>query len=1023
MSKPSVICYDDRRRAVLRAEGHLNGIDYVEFDYIEVAVEERAKKGARKAAKAKATQPVLKVYFLCGLPPAGQPPLFDTANVVIEGGRSITGLKAKTVTFEHAPDPERDDVAIITLDQIGDHSTYMLRLVGADNTPLPGIDPRYSAAPFSFLLDDGIVQIDCLQPDQCPSEPMPAPELNYLAKDYTSFRQLLLDRLAATLPSWRERHTPDLYLTLAEALAYTADHLSYAQDAVATEAYLDTARLRISVRRHARLADYAMHEGCNARAWVCFEVESDPELPADALALITRPDGAQFDGPVLLPDMLRQQPRTTYEVFEPLIEPGREDLTERDIERPRSLARRLRPERGPAATRNSVVSYIRSRLSNETRALLDIADGPAEDLPRLIAALAAEFDQLLADPGLALLDHGAALAVERYGTPNALRGACLCRHNRRKIEETFPDEIARPARLRFHQAHNELHFYTWKQAECCLLRGATSATLRDAWQDDARKQRALRYLRPGDVLIFEERLGPRSGNPADADPAHRHAVRLTQVQPAIDPLCDVPVVEITWEPADALPFALCLSAIGPAPECALLEDITIAHGNVVLVDHGETVRAPDPARLRDGVRTIVAVPFEPPFDVVPAEELATRCVAEGRLAETFVQAGRYEPALAREPLVFSQPLPQQLPPASRTLLQEVRRARPQVALFSPIERPHPRRDLVERLPDYTMVRPGHMLYERWLPQLDLLASDADDRHFVVEVDDVGIAHLRFGDGQLGVRPEADTRFLVSYRVGGGLAGNVGADAISYALLRGEIRGGAILRIRNPLPAQGGMAAEPVAEVRLRAPYAFRSLLMRAITTNDYAAIVLRDFADRVQRAAARVEAGANGRSTMTVLIDPLSAETDAASLCASVKQHLEQFRRIGHDLVVVPAVYVPIELTIKAQLLPHTQRGAVRAALLDRFSNRALPDGSRGFFHPDALTFGQGIAISTIVAAAQAIPGIAYATVTRLRRQSSGGRVPDDGLLNFKADEIAQLDNDPDFPMRGELKLNLEGGR
>ena len=35
-----------------------------------------------------------------------------------------------------------------------------------------------------------------------------------------------------------------------------------------TEAYLDTARRRISVRRHVRLVDYPMHEGCNARAWV-----------------------------------------------------------------------------------------------------------------------------------------------------------------------------------------------------------------------------------------------------------------------------------------------------------------------------------------------------------------------------------------------------------------------------------------------------------------------------------------------------------------------------------------------------------------------------------------------------------------------------------------------------------------------------------------------------------------------------------------------------------------------------------
>ena len=49
---------------------------------------------------------------------------------------------------------------------------------------------------------------------------------------------------------------------LVEALAYTADQLSYQQDAVATEAYLGTARRRVSIRRHARLMDYfARSEG------------------------------------------------------------------------------------------------------------------------------------------------------------------------------------------------------------------------------------------------------------------------------------------------------------------------------------------------------------------------------------------------------------------------------------------------------------------------------------------------------------------------------------------------------------------------------------------------------------------------------------------------------------------------------------------------------------------------------------------------------------------------------------------
>lgn len=94
------------------------------------------------------------------------------------------------------------------------------------------------------------------------------PEIDYLAKDYASFRQLMLDQISLLVPDWQERHPADLGNVLVEILAYAADYLSYYQEGVATEAYLGTARLRRSVRRHTRLLDYHLHNGCNARTWV-----------------------------------------------------------------------------------------------------------------------------------------------------------------------------------------------------------------------------------------------------------------------------------------------------------------------------------------------------------------------------------------------------------------------------------------------------------------------------------------------------------------------------------------------------------------------------------------------------------------------------------------------------------------------------------------------------------------------------------------------------------------------------------
>ena len=158
---------------------------------------------------------------------------------------------------------------------------------------------------------------DGRRPRQGPVSPRVEPEIDYLARDYAGFRQLILDRLRRVMPGWREEHRADLGVALAEVLAYTADRLSYYQDAVATEAYLETARQRISVRRHARLLDYRMHEGVNARAWVTLEVEDDCVVDPGTLYFVTRLEGGLGSRTSLTEDELARVPGSAYEVFEP----------------------------------------------------------------------------------------------------------------------------------------------------------------------------------------------------------------------------------------------------------------------------------------------------------------------------------------------------------------------------------------------------------------------------------------------------------------------------------------------------------------------------------------------------------------------------------------------------------------------------------------------------------------------------------------------------------------------------------
>lgn len=140
----------------------------------------------------------------------------------------------------------------------------------------------------------------------------PSHNPDYLAKDFNSFRQLLFDHLAALAPESAPFEVASLESTLVEILAYAGDYLSYYQDAVATEAYLSTARRRVSLRRHARLLDYAPNEGCSARVWARIEVSAETMTVPRGARLLT---GIAGVAPGVLPAGFDPEGREVFETM------------------------------------------------------------------------------------------------------------------------------------------------------------------------------------------------------------------------------------------------------------------------------------------------------------------------------------------------------------------------------------------------------------------------------------------------------------------------------------------------------------------------------------------------------------------------------------------------------------------------------------------------------------------------------------------------------------------------------------
>jgi hypothetical protein len=813
----------DDRRAALLASKTVNGVDFIEIDPADSAT--------------------LVVHFIFNLPgsPAAEDPVpadpahaLSSGNFQISGGERITSIQVLSAV----PRPGTYDQMNVVVDQVGDFSIYTLTLRDAatPSAPPAGFDPVSASAHFIFHIDCA-GDFECLPVTDCPPQVVPPPRINYLARDYPGFLQVMLDRMSQLVPDWQERNPADLGVTIVEMLAYVADQLSYRLDVIATEAYLGTARLRTSARRHARLVDYAIGEGSNSRAW---------------LRVMLAPGAA--DGSVLRAGT-------------------------------------------PCAT---------------------------------------------TFPGAAppLLAHES-LAYQQAITAGAV------------FFETMQDSSPLSVSLA------EMQLYAWSDKQSCLAPGATHATLAGAFT----------ALVPGMVLVLGEVIGPVTGDPADANPQNRQAVRLTNAAVTTDPMNSQPVTEIDWHAEDGLTFPLCVSS--EAATAAGAGSVSVAWGNIVLADQGRGVgTASDPTNT--GPEAIGVVPS--------------------------AAQGEFRPALAAAPLTFAWPPPDNSKSA--------------IAAETPPGTPVPFVTLASVDVDQQMVP--------WSAVADLLDAGIGPASpvFVPEIETTGAAYLLFGDDTNGLRPEPGTNFSATYRVGNGTAGNVARETIAMIDLPNDLLS-VVTGVTNPLPAWGGTDPETVDHVRQSAPVAFQTQ-KRAVTAADYQAIA--SGYPGVQRAAVTLR-WTGSWHTVFITVERDRQKALDAGFIDGLKAYLDGYRMAGVDLEVEDGTQVALLIQMSVCVQPGYVATDVEQALLSVFNAQFQPDGMPGLFNPDRLDLGQPFYLSPLYAAAQAVDGVASVQVLTFERQDQPGDAGLlAGLLTPQPLEFFVLDNDPNYPERGRFELTVEGG-
>lgn len=535
--------------------------------------------------------------------------------------------------------------------------------------------------------------------------------------------------------------------------------------------------------------------------------------------------------------------------------------------------------------------------------------------------------------------------------------------------------------ITLYEEQNEMPFYAWGDDDCCLPTGATQATLTGAYSS----------LQVGQVLIFEEKYGPLTNDPADADPTHRWAVRLVNASttdysgsPLTDPTNPGALLTaIAWNSEDALPFPLCIS---PITSDGALTSVSVARGNVVAADHGVwTVK-----------ESLGAVPQAP---AAPVASVGCNC---SPVAGALVPRPYFEPVLNNEPLTFAATYDADAPAAQRSSASSF--LSPGAATIAP--------------QIFVCSNDG----QRWSPTEDLLSKRSEDAFFIPEIEWNGKAHLRFGDGTYGKAPPAPAKgmpgvtFTATYRTGNGSTGNVGRDALAHILMAG---GAGITQVRNPLAAAGGIDPETMQHIAQVAPFRFQTQ-ERCVTAADYGAQA--QTLPGVSQARGTIRWTGSWRSAF-VSIAPTGLWSP--TLATEVSTGLDMLRMMGADLVVEEAVFVGLNIGLQICVGSSFFQADVYQALWRLLVSGDSCTGKAGLLNAENFQFGQTVYASPIIAAAQSVTGVAAVmllTFARVTQPPLQGAAPPVQLLMGSV-EIPCCNNDPNHADQGLLTLTMVGGK
>jgi len=261
----------------------------------------------------------------------------------------------------------------------------------------------------------------------------------------------------------------------------------------------------------------------------------------------------------------------------------------------------------------------------------------------------------------------------------------------------------------------------------------------------------------------------------------------------------------------------------------------------------------------------------------------------------------------------------------------------------------------------------------WSEQPDFLESEADDPHFVIDIDADDVVTVLFGDGFNGAIPPSGYTVSIEYGIGGGEVGNVGKGTVTEMLVSipgisavtngpvteteltaDVVAGATVLPVKDtdgfmssgasyvegdqfsytgktPLTFTGvtglsdghltdanvwlaplgnrGVDKETVDQAKWRIPAWLRTL-RRAVSLADYERIVLTEFKYELAQARAYEKGG-----MVLVSILPTSGGSPSSDLITRVQTFVRKHKMARENVIIGAPKFVYIDCTVRVKLM------------------------------------------------------------------------------------------------------------